>query len=99
MEVLDAASHLMKVIYLWTRERPSHPSCQKGAYWKILVSLGGGEKTVSEISRESSLKMTSLPKFLTTLIEYDLIQKKDGRYYIVDKIIRDFFRNYRQSIT
>ncbi len=64
------------------------------AYWKILVSLSTGEKTVSEIAKDASLKMTGLPKFLTKLIEYDLVQKTEGKYSITDKIIRDFFNSY-----
>jgi AAA+ ATPase superfamily predicted ATPase len=65
------------------------------AYWKILVSLSTGEKTVSDISKDTSLKMTGLPKFLTKLIEYDLVRKTDGKYSITDKIVRDFFNNYK----
>jgi AAA+ ATPase superfamily predicted ATPase len=64
------------------------------AYWKILVSLSTGEKTVSDIAKDASLKMTGLPKFLTKLIEYDLVQKTEGKYSITDKIIRDFFNIY-----
>lgn len=64
------------------------------AYWKILVSLSTGEKTVSDIAKDASLKMTGLPKFLTRLIEYDLVQKTSGKYSITDKIIRDFFNSY-----
>ena len=64
------------------------------AYWKILVSLSAGEKTVSDIAKDASLKMTGLPKFLTRLIEYDLVQKTGGKYSITDKIIRDFFNSY-----
>lgn len=61
------------------------------AYWKILVSLGTGQKTVSDIAQDTALKMTSLPKFLTKLMEYDIVQKTDGKYGITDKIVRDFF--------
>ncbi len=64
------------------------------AYWKILVSLSTGEKIVSDIAKDASLKMTGLPKFLTRLIEYDLVQKTSGKYSITDKIIRDFFNSY-----
>ncbi len=66
------------------------------AYWKILVSLSGGKKTVSDIAQETSIKMTSLPKFLTKLIEYDIVQKVEGSYNITDKIISDFFSSYKQ---
>ncbi|MGI0058441.1 MAG: AAA family ATPase [Nitrosotalea sp.] len=64
------------------------------AYWKMLVCLATGEKTVSEIAKETSLKMTGLPKFLTKLIEYDLVKKTGGKYGITDKIVRDFFSSY-----
>lgn len=65
------------------------------AYWKILVCLGTGQKTVSDIAEKTALKMTSLPKFLTKLIEYDLVQKIGGKYGITDKIVRDFFSSYQ----
>ena len=68
------------------------------AYWKILVSLASGEKTVSEIAKYASLKMTGLPRFLTTLIEYDLVQKTGGKYHIKDKIVRDFFSRFQDVI-
>jgi AAA+ ATPase superfamily predicted ATPase len=66
------------------------------AYWKILVSLSAGKKTVSDIAQETSIKMTSLPKFLTKLMEYDIVQKAEGKYNIADKIVSDFFSSYKQ---
>lgn len=60
-------------------------------YPKILLCLANGQKTVSEISKETTIRMTDLPKLLTTLIEYDIINKRDGKYSIEDRIIQDFF--------
>jgi AAA+ ATPase superfamily predicted ATPase len=68
------------------------------AYWKILVSLAPSEKTVSEIAKDVSIKMTSLPRFLTTLMEYDLVQKTGGKYGITDKIVRDFFSRFQDIL-
>lgn len=60
-------------------------------YPKILLSLSKGQKTVSEISKDTAIQLTTLPRLLTTLIEYDLIHKIDGKYFISDKVIQDFF--------
>ncbi|MEM4378835.1 MAG: ATP-binding protein [Candidatus Nitrosotenuis sp.] len=60
-------------------------------YPKILLALAGGEKTISQISKETSVRLTDLPKLLTTLIEYDIVNKVEGKYSITDKIVRDFF--------
>jgi AAA+ ATPase superfamily predicted ATPase len=60
-------------------------------YPKILMSLANGQKTVSEISKETTIRMTDLPRLLTTLIEYDIVNKKDNKYSIEDKVICDFF--------
>jgi len=62
-------------------------------YPPILVSLAGGAKTVSEISRDTGIRMTNLPRLLNTLIEYDIVGKSGRRYSITDKVIRDFFHH------
>lgn len=60
-------------------------------YPSILLSLAGGEKSVSEISKDSSIRLTDLPKLLTTMIEYDLVKKSGKKYSIMDKAVKDFF--------
>lgn len=32
---------------------------------------------------------------MTKLMEYDIVQKTDGKYGITDKIVRDFFSSYQ----
>jgi AAA+ ATPase superfamily predicted ATPase len=66
-------------------------------YPRILASLAGGEKSVSEISKDTSIRLTDMPKLLTTLIEYDLVRKSDKKYSITDKVIRDFFYLVRKG--
>lgn len=60
-------------------------------YPKILLALSNGGKTVSEISKKTSIRLTDLPKLLTTLMEHDLVNKTDGKYSIIDTVIREFF--------
>ncbi len=60
-------------------------------YPSILVSLAGGAKSVSEISRDAGIRMTDLPRLLNVLIEYDIIGKSGKHYSIIDKVMRDFF--------
>ncbi len=60
-------------------------------YPPILVSLAMGAKPVSEIARDAQIRMTDLPRLLNTLIEYDIIGKSGKKYFIADKVVRDFF--------
>jgi AAA+ ATPase superfamily predicted ATPase len=61
-------------------------------YVRILRSLAGGEKRVSEIAKDTGLKLVWLPRYLTKLIDYDLVDKLDGTYRLKDRIVADYFR-------
>jgi DNA-binding IclR family transcriptional regulator len=58
----------------------------------VLESLASGEKTISELAKDADIRLTHLPRLLTKLIEYDLVYKEGGRYFIVDKVVRDYFK-------
>lgn len=67
-------------------------------YVRILRILAQGEKRISEIAHQSSLTMTSLPRYLTKLIEFDLVEKDNGTYKLNDHIIADYFRfNFQED--
>jgi len=77
------------VNYLLTEDLGSN--YKETNYPNILASLSNGEKSVSEISKDAGIRLTDLPRLLTTLIEYDIVQKDDKKYFISDKVVRDFF--------
>jgi len=61
-------------------------------YIRIMKTLAGHEKTVSQIAKTSNVPLSTLPKYLGKLVEYDLVEKTKGKYRIQDKIINDYFR-------
>lgn len=57
----------------------------------ILKAISQEKNTASQIARHIKLKLSSLPYYLQELERYDLIQKKDGKYQITDKVVKDYF--------
>lgn len=58
---------------------------------KMLQAIAQGKNTSSQIARHVKLKLSSIPYYLQELERYDLIYKKEGKYLITDKIIKDYF--------
>lgn len=57
---------------------------------QVLASVGGC--TVSELARAIDVPLTKLPRYLAPLSDADLVIKKDGKYYIRDRMIRDYLK-------
>ncbi len=67
-------------------------------YARILRALSKEEMSVSKIAKETGLRPEWLIRYLTKLIEFDLIFKMEGNYKLKDQIVRDFFRlNYPEE--
>lgn len=58
---------------------------------RILQAISQEKNTASQIAKHIKLKLSSLPYYLQELERYDLIEKRNGKYYVSDKIIRDYF--------
>ena len=56
-----------------------------------MKTLAGHRKTVSQITKTSNVPLSTLPKYLGKLVEYDLVERTKGKYRIQDKIINDYF--------
>ena len=68
-------------------------------YAKILRTLAQGEKKFSEIAEGVGLEAQWLTRYLTKLIEFDLVEKANGAYRLKDRIVRDYFGlNYQEDI-
>lgn len=67
------------------------PGLGGARFVKVLRALSGGPMAVSAISKSTGMRLTNLPWYLGRLTEYDLIGKKEGKYSIQDRIIRDYF--------
>lgn len=66
-------------------------STKEARLMRILQAISQGKHTASQISKHVKLKLSSLPFYLQELKRYDLIEKKEGKYSLTDKIVRDYF--------
>lgn len=66
----------------------------------ILQALSDSNEgyTVSELANRISISLTSLPRYLKSLIEADLIVKTAGKYKIRDKMLRQYLRLQVQAL-
>ncbi|MBM2852920.1 MAG: hypothetical protein HW420_1467 [Candidatus Nitrosotenuis sp.] len=48
--------------------------------------------TVSELAKKMSIALTNLPRYLTPLIDADLVTKINGNYIVRDKMLREYLR-------
>ena len=75
-----------------------------GSYFAIIKSIAEGNRKPGKISTDISIKQTSLPKYLRTLIDLDILERevpvtesnpeksKTSLYQIKDNFIRFWFR-------
>jgi len=66
-------------------------STKEARLLRILQAISQSKTSASQIARHVKLKLSSLPYYLQQLERYDLILKKEGKYSVTDKIIRDYF--------
>lgn len=77
------------VNYILTEDLGS--STKEARLLRILQAIPQEKNTASQIAKHIKLKLSSLPYYLQELEKYDLIEKKDGKYSVSDKIIKDYF--------
>jgi DNA-binding IclR family transcriptional regulator len=58
---------------------------------RILQAISQGNNTSSQIAKQVNLKLSRLPFYLQELEKYDLIERKEGKYRLKDKIVNDYF--------
>ena len=66
-------------------------SIKEARLLRILSAIAQEKNTASQIAKQIQLKLSSLPYYLQELERYDLIQRKDGKYQISDKVVKDYF--------
>lgn len=66
-------------------------STKEARLLRILKAISQERNTASQIAKHIKLKLSSLPYYLQELERYDLIQKKDGKYTLTDKVVKDYF--------
>jgi hypothetical protein len=57
---------------------------------RVLQAISKGKSTASQIAAHIKLRLSSLPYYLQELEKYDLIERKEGKYWIKDKVINDY---------
>lgn len=67
-------------------------------YVKILRAVAGGERTLSQIADKMGVQAPWLTRYLSRLIEFELVEKTNGTYRLSDQVIKDYFRlNYPED--
>ena len=98
--ILDSRSFLFEEpIFLLQNE-----VSEIGSYFSIIKSIAAGNHRLSKICADLEIKQTSLPKYLKTLIDLDILEReapvtesnpeksKMGLYHINDNFLRFWFR-------
>ena len=58
---------------------------------RILQAIAQGQNASSKIAKQVKLQLSSVPFYLQELEKYDLIEKKEGKYWLKDKVVSDYF--------
>jgi len=67
-------------------------------YAKVLRTLAQDERKFSEIAEGVGAKAEWLTRYLTKLVEFDLVEKTNGTYRLKDRIVKDYFAfNYQED--
>ena len=66
-------------------------STKEARLMRILQAISQGNNTSSQIAKQVNLKLSRLPFYLQELEKYDLIERKEGKYRLKDKIVNDYF--------
>ena len=79
--------------YVIAEDLGSHAKARQSRFLKILSTIRDRRVTVSTISKETRIALTSIPWYVQQLTSYDLIQRTSDGYAIKDRVLRDFFAN------
>lgn len=79
--------------YILAEDLGSHAKARQSRFRKILYALRERTLTVSEISKQTGIAITSLPWYLQQLISYDLVMKSTEGYSVKERVLRDYLAN------
>jgi len=66
-------------------------STKEARLLRILQAISQEKNSASQIAKHIRLKLSSLPYYLQELERYDLIEKREGKYWLTDKVVEDYF--------
>jgi len=88
--ILTSSSGALNLYVNYILKEDLGSSTKETRLLKILKSISHEKNTVSQISKYTKLKLSSLPYYLQELERYDLIKKSEGKYLVTDKIVKDY---------
>jgi len=89
--ILTSSSGALNLYVNYILKEDLGSSTKEARLLRILQAISQGKNTASQIAKHIKLKLSSLPYYLQELERYDLIEKREGKYSVTDKIIRDYF--------
>ncbi len=84
--------------YIIAEDLGTHAKSRQSRFLKILHALKKGPLSVSEISKQTTIALTSLPWYLQQLISYDLVIKSEDGYYVRERVLRDYLIGIQNDI-
>jgi len=89
--ILTSSSGALNLYVNYILKEDLGSSTKEARLLRILQAISHGKNIASQIAKHVKLKLSSLPYYLQELERYDLIEKKEGKYSVTDKIVRDYF--------
>ncbi|HID86015.1 MAG TPA: ArsR family transcriptional regulator [Anaerolineae bacterium] len=76
-------------IYQYLRETIEESIVRRGmgTYLALLSAIAQGHNTVSQLARHTGMQMPAIPHYLRRMMDAHLIQRRDRRYLITDKLM------------
>jgi len=76
-------------IYQYLRETIEESIVRRGmgTYLTLLSAIAQGHDTVSQLARHTGMQMPAIPHYLRRMMDAHLIQRRDGRYSITDRLM------------
>jgi AAA+ ATPase superfamily predicted ATPase len=90
--ILTSTSGALNLYVNYILKEDLGSSMKEARLTRILQAIAQGKNTASEIAKQVKLKLSSVPFYLQELEKYDLIEKREGKYWLKDKIISDYFK-------
>jgi AAA+ ATPase superfamily predicted ATPase len=89
--ILTSSSGALNLYVNYILKEDLGSSTKEARLIRLLQAISQGKTTSSQIAAHMKLKLSSLPYYLQELEKYDLIEKREGKYWIKDRVINDYF--------
>ena len=90
--ILTSSSGALNLYVNYILKEDLGSSTKEARLIRLLQAISEGKNTSSQIAAHIKLKLSSLPYYLQELEKYDLIEKRERKYWIKDEVIKDYFQ-------